>query len=137
MDKEFRILSQRNLLKGGYKESPSLGEEVLSALLLFAMGSSSDIHSNLPEAKLDLSDTKLSLLVLLGTPLVSLASTISALKLPLPIKLNLLWLSVAATFGCKRNDVPPPDAMSIPVKGFAKFNKVNWLSICFTFAAAP
>jgi hypothetical protein len=83
------MLSKRSV-KGGYKESPSVGEEVLNALLAFATGSSSDIQSNLPEAKLDLPDTKLSLLALLGTPLVSLASPISALKLPLPTKLNLL-----------------------------------------------
>jgi hypothetical protein len=93
------MLSKRSL-KGGYKESPSLGEEVLIALLLLATtGSSSDIHSNLPEAKLDLPDTKLSL----GTPLVSPVSIISAfiLPLPLPLKLNLLCPLVVAAFGCK------------------------------------
>jgi hypothetical protein len=86
---EFRKFSNRRL-EGGYKESLSAGEEVLSALLAFASDSSSTKQSNLPEAKLDLPDTELSLLDLLGIPLVSLTSPISALKLPLPTKLNLL-----------------------------------------------
>jgi hypothetical protein len=70
-------------LKGGYKESPSIAEGVLCALLAFATDSSSDIQLNLPEVKVDLPDTELSLLALLGTPLVSLASSISVLKLNL------------------------------------------------------
>jgi hypothetical protein len=39
----------------------SVGEEVRSVLLAFAMDSSSDMQSNLPEAKLNLPDTKLNL----------------------------------------------------------------------------
>jgi hypothetical protein len=78
--------------KIGYQESPSVCE---------VTDCSSDIQSNLPEGKLDLPDTELCLLAVLGTPLVSLAFPISVLKLPLPTKLNLLWPSVAATFGCK------------------------------------
>jgi hypothetical protein len=78
-------------------------EEILTPLLAFATDSSSDIQSDfamdsssdmqqdlpedLPEAKLDLQDAELSLRVLLGSPLISLASPNSVL---IPLKLNLL-----------------------------------------------
>jgi hypothetical protein len=86
--------------RGGYKESPSLGEDVLIPLLVFALDgksdniqsdfasdSSSDIQSDLPEAKLNFPDADVRLLVLLWKPLLSLVSPNAVL---VPLKLNRL-----------------------------------------------
>jgi hypothetical protein len=79
------MVSKRSV-KGGYKESQSFGEEVLTALPFATLDSSSDIQSDL----MDLLDTRLCLLALLETLLISPESPFSVLKLPLSLKLNLL-----------------------------------------------